>query len=64
VRDVSVMDPTSELHRFEERIRREEAMARGMEEVSRTSIEEEFEKLDDDVQETEVEARLAALRGR
>ena len=63
VRDVSVMDPTSELHRFEERIRREEAMARGMDEVSRTSIEDEFEALEDDVQESEVEARLAALRG-
>jgi phage shock protein A len=62
VRDVSVMDPTSELHRFEERVRREEAMARGMDEVSRTSIEEEFEALEDDVQESEVEARLAALR--
>jgi hypothetical protein len=37
-------------------------MARGMEEVSRTSIEEEFEKLDDDAAESEVEARLAALR--
>jgi phage shock protein A len=62
VRDVSVMDPTSELHRFEERIRREEAMARGMEEVSRSSIEDEFEKLGDDAAEAEVEARLAALR--
>src|SRR4051812_44898333 len=30
VRDVSVMDPSSELNRFEERIRHEEAMARGM----------------------------------
>jgi phage shock protein A len=62
VRDVSVMDPTGELHRFEERIRKEEAMARGMEEVAGSSIEEEFEKLDDDTAESEVEARLAALR--
>jgi phage shock protein A len=62
VRDISVMDPTSELSRFEERIRREEAMARGMEEVSRSSIEDEFEALEDDEAETEVEARLAALR--
>ncbi len=62
VRDISVMDPTSELHRFEERIRREEAMARGMEEVSRDSIEDEFEKLEDAGTEAEVEARLAALR--
>src|SRR5687767_3295971 len=39
VRDVSVMDPTSELNRFEERIRREEAMARGMQEVAASSLE-------------------------
>jgi phage shock protein A len=62
VRDVSVMDPTSELNRFEERIRREEAMARGMEEVAASSIEEEFANLETDQDETEVEARLAQLR--
>lgn len=64
VRDISVMDPTSELHRFEQRIRQEEAMARGMEEVSRSSVEDEFEKLEDTSTEAEVETRLAALRGR
>jgi phage shock protein A len=63
VRDVSVMDPSSELNRFEERIRREEAMARGMEEVSASSIEEEFSSLKTDEDETEVEARLATLKG-
>ena len=30
LKNVSVMDPTSDLHRFEERIRRQEAMARGV----------------------------------
>lgn len=64
VKEISVMDPTSELHRFEQRIRQEEAMARGMEEVSRGSIEDEFEKLEDAGAEAEVEARLAALRSR
>src|SRR5829696_5376396 len=34
VKSVSVLDPTSELSRFEERVRREEALARGMEEVA------------------------------
>jgi phage shock protein A len=62
VRDVSVMDPTSELNRFEERIRREEAMARGMEEVAASSLEEEFASLEDADTEAEVEARLAGLR--
>ena len=62
VRDVSVMDPTSELNRFEERIRREEAMARGMSEVAASSLEEEFASLEDADTEAEVEARLAELR--
>lgn len=63
VRDVSVMDPSSELNRFEERVRREEAMARGMQEVAASSLEEEFAALDDGDDEAEVEARLAQLRG-
>jgi phage shock protein A len=62
VREVSVMDPTSDLNRFEERIRKEEAMARGMAEVSASSIEEEFASLDDADTEAEVEARLAGLK--
>jgi phage shock protein A len=62
VREVSVMDPTSELNRFEERIRREEAMTRGMEEVASSSLEEEFAALDSDEDEAEVEARLASLK--
>jgi phage shock protein A len=63
VRNVSVMDPSSELHRFEERIRREEAMARGMEEVAVSSLDEEFAALAADEDEAEVEARLSQLRG-
>jgi phage shock protein A len=62
VREVSVMDPTSELNRFEERIRREEAMARGMQEVAASSLEEEFASLEDADTEAEVEARLAGLK--
>jgi phage shock protein A len=62
VRDVSVMDPTSELNRFEERVRREEAMARGMSEVAASSLEEEFASLEDADTEAEVESRLAGMR--
>lgn len=62
VREVSVMDPTSELNRFEERIRREEAMARGMQEVAASSLEEEFASLDDAATAAEVESRLQSLR--
>ena len=63
LRDASVMDPTSELNRFEERIRRQEAMARGRAEVAASSIEEQFASLDSDSDEMEVEARLKALKG-
>lgn len=62
VRDVSVMDPTSELNRFEERVRQEEAMARGMSEVAASSLEDEFASLEDADTEAEVDARLAGLK--
>ena len=63
LRDASVMDPTSELNRFEERIRRQEAMARGRAEVAATSLDEQFSALDSDSNELEVDARLKALKG-
>jgi phage shock protein A len=62
LKNVSVMDPTSDLNRFEERIRRQEAMARGMAEVSASSLEEQFSDLEDTEDDMEVEARLAALK--
>lgn len=62
VRNVSVMDPTSELSRFEERIRRQEAMARGMQEVAASSLDEQFSELAGSEEELEVQARLAALK--
>ena len=62
VKSVSVMDPTSELNRFEERIRRQEAMARGMQEVAASSLEEQFADLENSEEEMEVSARLAALK--
>ena len=62
VKSVSVMDPTSELGRFEERIRRQEAMAAGMEEIAATSIDEQFAQLEKSEDELEVDARLAALK--
>ena len=61
--NVSVMDPTSELNRFEERIRRQEAMARGRAEVAASSVEEQFASLEGDQDEFEVETRLKALKG-
>lgn len=63
VRNVSVMDPTSELSRFEERIRRQEAQARGMAEVAAGSLENQFDDLESSDDELEIEARLAQLKG-
>lgn len=63
LKDVSVLDPTSELRRFEERIRRQEAQARGMEEVSVSTLEDQFAELATGEEDLEIEARLAALKG-
>jgi phage shock protein A len=62
VKSVSVMDPASELNRFEERVRREEALARGREEVAASSLDEQFEQLESGEDEAEVEARFAQLK--
>jgi phage shock protein A len=62
LQSVSVLDPTSELSRFEERVRRQEAQVRGREEVAASSIEAQFESLEADSDEAEVEARLAELK--
>ena len=62
VKSVSILDPASELSRFEERVRREEAMAGGMEEVAASSLEEQFAQLDADEDEIEVETRFAQLK--
>jgi phage shock protein A len=62
LQSVSVMDPTSEISRFEDRIRHQEATVRGREEVAASSLEEQFASLDDDEDEVEVETRLAQLK--
>ncbi|MBX3032018.1 MAG: PspA/IM30 family protein [Chloroflexi bacterium] len=63
VKSISSYDPTSKLGQYEERIRREEAMARGMAEVGASSLESQFAALDNASADAEVEARLAALKG-
>ncbi|EFL17380.1 PspA/IM30 family protein [Streptomyces sp. C] len=64
VKNIDVLDPTSELHRFEEKVRREEAMAMGKSELAASSLDAQFEALDDLGRTSEVEARLAALKSR
>ena len=60
---INVTDPTSDIARMEEKVRREEAMARGMAEVSASSLDAQFDALKDTSNDLEVEARLAALKG-
>ena len=62
IKSVNIMDPTSEVARFEERIRHEEAKAKGMTEVAASSLEAQFESLDDAADDLEVDSRLAALK--
>jgi phage shock protein A len=62
VKSIDVLDPTSELGRFEEKVRREEAKVLGQNELAASSLDAQFESLDDLDKQTEVEARLAALK--
>ncbi|WP_411102070.1 PspA/IM30 family protein [Streptomyces sp. cmx-4-9] len=62
VKSIDVMDPTSDLNRFEEKVRREEAMALGKQELAASSLDAQFESLEDLGKTSEIEARLAALK--
>jgi phage shock protein A len=64
VRSVDLRDPTSELSRFEDKIRREEARVLGHQELAASSLDAQFEALEDESEAGEVEARLAALKAR
>ncbi|GGI47763.1 phage shock protein A [Agromyces flavus] len=62
VKSIDILDPTSEIGRFEDKIRREEAKARGQAEIAASSLDAQFNELDDLGELTEVEARLAAIK--
>ncbi len=64
LKEVSVLDPTSEINRFEEQIRRQEAQARGMEEVAVSSLEDQFAELQSGEEEMEIDVRLAELKAK
>ena len=61
VKSINITDPTSDLNRFEEKIRREEAKMAGRAELAASSLDAQFESLDDASDDLEVEARLAEL---
>ena len=60
---INVLDPTTEISRFEDQVRREEARVQGQAEIAATSIEAQFEELRDVDRDAEVEARFALLKG-
>jgi len=62
VKSIDILDPTSESSRFEEKVRREEARVRGQAELAASSLDAQFESLEDLGKQTEIEARLAALK--
>ena len=62
IKSVNIMDPTSEVSRFEEKVRHQEAMAKGMTEVAASSLDAQFDSLDDASTDLDVDARLAALK--
>ncbi|MEU0397222.1 PspA/IM30 family protein [Streptomyces sp. NPDC006208] len=62
VKNIDVLDPTSELNRFEDKVRREEAKAMGKQELAASSLDAQFEQLDSLGDNAEIEARLAALK--
>ena len=62
IKSVNLADPTSELTRFEEKVRREEARAVGAAELAASSLDAQFAELEDAGTAIEVESRLAALK--
>src|SRR3546814_8523921 len=47
IKSIDVMDPSSDLGRFEEKIRREEARVLGQQEIAASTLDEQFEALED-----------------
>lgn len=62
VASLNVLDPTSELGRFEDIVRRQEALALGQAEVAAASMDNQFAQLEMSDKGFEVDARLAALK--
>ena len=62
ISSIDILDPTSEISRFEDKIRREEAKVLGQQEIAASSLDAQFESLEDLDKQAEVDARLAALK--
>ncbi|WP_303325029.1 PspA/IM30 family protein [Actinomyces radicidentis] len=62
IRSINVMDPTSEIARYEDQVRRVEAQAAGQAELAGDSLESQFAELEASSTQSEAELRLAALK--
>ena len=62
VQSIDVLDPTSELGRFEDKVRRSEAQVAGQAELNAATADP-WDELEASSTDAEVEARLAALKG-
>ncbi|WP_349898536.1 PspA/IM30 family protein [Parafrigoribacterium soli] len=62
VKSIDLLDPTSEISRFESKIRREEARVAGRQELASSSLDAQFEQLEASDEQVELDARLAALK--
>lgn len=63
VKSIDVLDPTSELGRFEDKVRRVESQVAGQAELNASSLDAQFEELELDGDALEIEARLSELKG-
>jgi len=59
---INVLDPTSDLSRFEEQVRRQEAQVAGQAELQASSLDAQFAELEEQGDMLEVEARFEALK--
>lgn len=62
ISSINVLDPTSEISRFEQQVRQEEARVAGKQEIAATSLESQFAELESSDEQAEIEARLQALQ--
>ncbi len=61
---INVLDPTSELARFEDKVRRVEAQAAGRAELAANTLEDQFAELGVEAEDIEIAQRLAALKNK
>lgn len=62
ISSINVLDPTSELSRFEDQVRRQEAQVAGQAELQASSLDAQFAELETQGDALEVEARFEALK--